>query len=374
MPENIIDPELSGDLAREEEGRKIKEINLLLGNPNYSETQLNIHQGRERVFPTAGELKERLGNLWWVKVMKDSTVQDKLSKLFDASYVSLFVSEDEKSNVLKIARDLRVLYFAAADARGNDPDSTQTKVKEVKDKGLPVDDEGRLIYDYKAMRDKSTPGYGSFQWGMVPEKTAALLGFTSEELDGKRVLIAGMGTGDIARYSFSNLENVFGVDLSSEMIEWVKERGLQGTAGNISQPDTLVGKIPEKFAKPDIAVADYFLDVTEAPVTALRELSRNLPEGGRLMITILIPIHQQGADSKLVTEGEEEIASTKGQSIGNTGNPWSDVLKLKEVCGDFGFDLERFSVTSYVQFDSGRQADPMPGEIRPSGIFVFKKK
>jgi hypothetical protein len=49
-------------------------------------------------------------------------------------------------------------------------------------------------------------------------------------------------------------------------------------------------------------------------------------------------------------------------------------LKLQAVCEACGLKMKTMSVTSYVQYDSGRQQDPMSAEIRPSAIFVFEKK
>jgi len=73
----------------------------------------------------------------------------------------------------------------------------------------------------------------------------------------------------------------------------------------------------------------------------------------------------------------ETISSPKvapQQDIGNTGNPWLDMMVLKHACAQYGLKLTNFSVTSYCQYDTGRQEEKLPGKIRPSFILSFEKQ
>lgn len=355
-----------------------KKIDQMLGNPNYSETQLFIQQGEEKNYSTSNELKTKMSELWWIKIMENPDIAEEIGKLIEAKYVSLVADGDRREPTLDLMRKLREKFLQAAKTRKQltdeeNPGNQVTKLKKRTDFS-DEDQRGKEVYDVKSMRGTDAIGYGSFQWGLIPEKTAELLGMSEEELQATNILMTGIGTGDMADYSFPRKSTIQGIDISPKMGEIASERGFSTTSGNVSDSKTF-DELPEQFRQPNIAVADYYLDINAEPVNAIENLAKILPENGKLMITILIPIDQRGADSK--KSGVVDASGFKlspEQNIGNTGNPWEDILKLKDKCQKFGLELNTFSITSYLQYDSGRTNKELPGEIRPSAILVFKKK
>src|SRR3989338_5806462 len=359
------------------QSRLVAEIDGTLGNPNYSgETRLALYQGKNRVREdTSGGIqsfREKLSKLWWIRVTENAGAQTNIQNLVGAKYVSLAIGKESKAQAVASLRRPLKQFFAAAEGRAsleNDPDAPQAKFKKLQEIGATGDDPGAGANDIRAaLLPGGVPGYGSFQWGLTPERTIEMLGVSPESLKNSKIVMAEIRPGEFAQYSLPKGANVFGIDYSSGMVGLAKSRGLNGVQGNVSEGTTWEA-VRNEFGQPDVIVADYFLDVAQRPVDALRNMVEALPTGGKLMITILVPIEQKGFASLLFKGSNVDPA----QDIGNTKNPWRDVLKLRDVAARLDLELISFSVTSYVQYDAGRNDKDLPGEIRPSGVLVFEK-
>jgi ubiquinone/menaquinone biosynthesis C-methylase UbiE len=139
----------------------------------------------------------------------------------------------------------------------------------------PLEDDD-LAHRYRAWR-KST-------LGAVTERleVAAVLDFAGP-LKGKRVLDAGCGDGTYSLNAAARGALVTGVDLSEAMLAVARERSAaRGIAVNWKQGDVLALPFPDSSF--DLAIAITLLCLVPDPRGAVRELSRVLVPGGRLVI------------------------------------------------------------------------------------------
>jgi ubiquinone/menaquinone biosynthesis C-methylase UbiE len=120
--------------------------------------------------------------------------------------------------------------------------------------------------------------------GAVTERLemAAVLEFLSP-VEGKRVLDAGCGDGT---YSIATAERgalVTGVDLSEDMLAMARARSAaRGVTVDWRQADVMALPFPDSSV--DLAIAITLLCLVPDPRAAVRELSRVLVPGGRLVI------------------------------------------------------------------------------------------
>jgi ubiquinone/menaquinone biosynthesis C-methylase UbiE len=120
--------------------------------------------------------------------------------------------------------------------------------------------------------------------GAVTERLelAAVLEFLAP-LEGKRVLDAGCGDGTYSLAAAERVARVTGVDLSEDMLAAARERSAaRGFAVNWKQGSVLALPFPDSSF--DLAVAVTLLCLVPDPRGAVRELSRVLVPGGRLVI------------------------------------------------------------------------------------------
>jgi 2-polyprenyl-3-methyl-5-hydroxy-6-metoxy-1,4-benzoquinol methylase len=344
----------------------LREINLLIGGgkqANYTVNRFVLHEGSDREHPSARELSEKLSGLWWISVMENEAIQMKLQSYLRAQYVPLRVNPAERQKALAALPNMLRDFFVVSELRDqsrSEGTSPQDRIASLRKSTAFIDPDtiGRFSYDIKAKLNDRI-GYASLNWGLYPEKTASMLGYSLKELSQKIVVMAGAGGGDLAIRSFPKGTKVCAIDYSEGMVNIAKERGLVAFQGDVS--DRAAWDLPSPFNQPDIVVADYFLDVSQRPTDAIRLMSEKIALGGHLMIINLLPIDQRYG------------YPDETQNIGNTGNPWSDLRKIEEVCARYGLKPKNFSITSYLQYDIGRQEDMLPLEIRPSGLLVFEK-
>jgi ubiquinone/menaquinone biosynthesis C-methylase UbiE len=102
-------------------------------------------------------------------------------------------------------------------------------------------------------------------------------------LEGKRVLDAGCGDGTYSLAASERGARVTGVDLSEDMLSTARERSAaRGLAIAWRQGDVLALPFPDSSF--DLAIAITLLCLVPDPREAVRELSRVLVRGGRLVI------------------------------------------------------------------------------------------
>ena len=135
---------------------------------------------------------------------------------------------------------------------------------------------GDLAQRYRAWRKRTL--------GVVTERLemAAILEFL-DPVEGKRVLDAGCGDG---AYSLAATERgalVTGVDLSEELLAAARARSAaRGVAVDWRQGDVMALPFPDSSF--DLAMAITLLCLVPDPRRAVRELSRVLVPGGRLVV------------------------------------------------------------------------------------------
>lgn len=120
--------------------------------------------------------------------------------------------------------------------------------------------------------------------GAVTERLelAAVMDFLAP-VEGKRVLDAGCGDGAYSLAAAERGARVTGVDLSDEMLAAARERSAErGFTVNWKQGNILALPFPDSSF--DLAVAITLLCLVPDPRGAVRELSRVLVPGGRLVI------------------------------------------------------------------------------------------
>ncbi|MBP6884324.1 MAG: hypothetical protein KBC17_00695 [Candidatus Pacebacteria bacterium] len=343
----------------------IKKIDQLLGNPNYALTQYNLYEGGRSV----GTFDAH-DAFWWVRLNQIPQVCGLLSQLLDAHYEILYESQsDIDSEPIDEFIDRFLLYLEGrADVISSIRNEIRRISTEVCTSAEEQDDQTRRAYDVKSA------GYASKHLGLTPVKLAQMIGITLEKLSIELVMIAGIGTGDFAHYSFPAKRNVMGIDISTEMIKRCLYRNIMAVKGNVSDPSMFISLAKMSKETCRIVIFDYFGDITAKIVTALRNAVEFLPPNGIIVFTILIPIDQVGFDSrKNDNTSRVKLCVTNDEIIGNTGNPFSDLVLLKDVCARLSLKLKTFSITSYFQWDAGRDVDELPLEFRPSAIMVFEK-
>jgi ubiquinone/menaquinone biosynthesis C-methylase UbiE len=135
--------------------------------------------------------------------------------------------------------------------------------------------------------DDLTQRYGTWRkstLGAVTERleVAAVLDFVGP-LKGKRVLDAGCGDGTYSLEAAECGALVTGVDLSEDMLAVARARGAaRGISVGWRQGDVLALPFPDSSF--DLAIAITLLCLVPDPHGAVRELSRVLVPGGRLVI------------------------------------------------------------------------------------------
>jgi ubiquinone/menaquinone biosynthesis C-methylase UbiE len=133
-----------------------------------------------------------------------------------------------------------------------------------------------LAQRYRSWRDRSL--------GVITEhlELAAVLELLGP-LEGKRVLDAGCGDGMYALAASERGALVTGIDLSTDMLAVARARGAaSGLVVDWTPAD--VRAIPFPDASFDVVMAITLLCLVPDPMSAVRELSRVLAPGGRLMI------------------------------------------------------------------------------------------
>ncbi len=133
-----------------------------------------------------------------------------------------------------------------------------------------------LAQRYRAWRTRTL--------GAVTERLelAAVLEFLAP-VEGKRVLDAGCGDGTYAIAATERGALVTGVDLSEHMLAAARARSAaRGVAVNCRQGDVMALPFPDSSF--DLAMAITLLCLAPDPRGAVRELSRVLVPGGRLVI------------------------------------------------------------------------------------------
>ncbi len=342
---------------------EIKKIDQLLGNPDYSLTQYNLFEGNR----IAGTMLNARYKCWWERYRHCNQAIKISEQLVGIEYVPL-------PNYDIVAEPLISQFNSAVDEWKKILPENRPNIKVAKLNATyyqDVDQKGKEMYVIKSMIGSVT-GYGSNHIGLTPHYSGRLLGKSVWGLKRSKIVIAGVGPGDIFRFSLPHSKKIVGVDISDEMTKIARDNGVHTTyTFNVSYPD---GWNANQLMECDVIIADYFLDITVSPVHAIMHMLRALKLGGKLMITILFPIDQVGPDSKKVKNGLAaelpfEIRPSltvvfekmndfnliiSNQDIGNTGNPWSDFLKLIDVCKKLGAEPRKFTVTSYAQYDCGR--------------------
>ncbi len=356
------------------EKKLILQLDKILGNPNYRKEQFFCpYIGLQPQFDSLATFKKKIENLWWVKALENKQARKLLSQLLQVPVVSIWPKGENRVKSIDIIKKLRILFFQAV--------KNSSIINKKNNRELSMGE----LYDSKVTIDKEIkmPGYGSFQFGLLPNQVALLLGVSLNKLKTMKKLIIGIGGGDFVMYSLPGANNVLGVDVSQKMVDLTNHRNIPCVCGDVASSD--LSFLPDKFLHPDLVVADYFLDIIKNPVTTIKKMAALLDAGGKLMIVNMIPIDQEGPgdlviDSKISTAGINQknlnnkyFKISPDQEIGNSHNPWEDILRLQLVCKNFNLVLKKFSVTTYALFDSGRSARPLPAELRPSGILVFEK-
>lgn len=349
----------------------IFKLDKLLGCPDYRQDQFICpYIGLTPQFNNILKLKNEIRKKWWVKSIEDGEANKILSNILEVPVVSIWPKDKNLKKSIFILKKIRKLFFNVV-KNSTQINNSNTKISM-----------GEL-YDRKVVLDKEikNPGYGSFQFGLLPDQTAKLLGMSLKKLKLIKKLVIGVGGGDFVMYSLPGSNGVLGVDVSQKMVDLTNLRGIPCVCGDISVSKT--DFLPKNFLKPDLIIADYFLDIIKNPVTVLDKMSSMLEKGGKMMIINMLPIDQEGPGDLVLDKGSTIAQENFGnrlfkisikQVIGNSHNPWVDILRLKEVCGKFGLVLDKFSITTYALFDSGRSARPLPAEFRPSVILIFEKK
>lgn len=152
---------------------------------------------------------------------------------------------------------------------------TPTRPK-ASDGRAPPHDDGDLERRYRTWRRSTL--------GAVTERIemAAVLDVLGP-LDGRRVLDAGCGDGSYALEAAGRGALVTGVDRSEDMLAVARERSAaRGIAVDWRQGDVLALPFPD--ASFDRVIAIALLCLVSDPRSAVRELSRVLAPGGRLVI------------------------------------------------------------------------------------------
>jgi ubiquinone/menaquinone biosynthesis C-methylase UbiE len=133
-----------------------------------------------------------------------------------------------------------------------------------------------LAQRYRAWRKRAL--------GVVTERleVAAVMEFL-DRVEGKRVLDAGCGDGTYSLAAAERGARVTGVDLSEDMLAVARERSAaRGLTVNWRQGNVLALPFPDSSF--DLAIAITVLCLVPDPQKAVRELSRVLVPGGRLVI------------------------------------------------------------------------------------------
>jgi ubiquinone/menaquinone biosynthesis C-methylase UbiE len=142
--------------------------------------------------------------------------------------------------------------------------------------GTPPREDGDLAQRYQTWRNSTL--------GTITERLemAAVLDFLGP-LKGKRLLDAGCGDGTYALEVATRGALVTGVDLSEDMLAVARERSTaRGIAVDWRQGDILALRFPDSSF--DLAIAITLLCLVPDPCGAVRELSRVLVPGGKLVI------------------------------------------------------------------------------------------
>lgn len=333
-----------------------------MGNPNYALTQYNLSLGGTEV----STLPEMENSCWWGKFRNADEAIRAVEELLSMKYVQLEFP-------LSVYEAMQKQYaFAVSEwDKLNKDFRPNIFVEQLKQMGLKDKDrECELMYEIKSSVGEA-PGYSSYHNGLHYYNLKKLFHFPFVSF--MPIAIAGIGPGDFVRYSLPDCikKQLIGIDLSRMMLELAMSKGRveRVVKGNVSHLSTW-----NEVGVCSHIIADYFLDITAKPVDVIRYMANALCTGGELMITVLPPIDQVGPDSKKVTNmNDAKVSVEDDQNIGNTGNPWFDLMKIIEVCKTYCLVPKRFSITSYVQYDCGRIGDQLPLEVRPSAILVFEK-
>ncbi len=344
-------------------------LDEVLDDPDFSITQYFMYSGLVQI-GTDTELNTQ----WWKKFYWETAAQRALVSALpgNCKYICL----DEADHNAELTGLIQQFFVVVEFLKKTDPDgSIKRKIGALK--------KNRTIVGVKKMEEMYSlkagtvayPGYMSMLLGVTPNKTAALFGVTLEELKSSKVLITGVGTGSFAQYSLPAETSKYGIDCSEQMLAIARSKNIKCIKGDLATENTWK-RAAKHWGSFKFIVADYFWDIAYDLGEIIRLTCFYMETGSMLMVNILIPIDQQGADSKknlAVDKTAEKLELKPEDSIGNTENPFADMNELQKQLAKHGLVLQTVTIGSYPQWDRGRDNDDLPFEHRPFASMVFEK-
>ena len=178
----------------------------------------------------------------------------------------------------------------------------------------------------------------------TPNQIANLLGFKSKiKLEQQKILEIGCGVGDFLRnLSSKNEGKILSTDISPAML-------LSGfLRGNFKGKQIEVAEA-SKYHKDklyDLVIANFIIDTTPTPIDTIKSISANLRTGCKLLLSTPLPIRQTQTSGKV-------RFTVKGQEIGKSLNPLTDMESLKKSLEKFELMVKKIMVTTYKETDMG---------------------